>query len=186
MDMDIDMDVPYSVSVFLIHWLLHPILERETPTHASSLPTFIPNADNHAAPTSELWGGYLFEQHHGVSGHGGYDSYGYAQPYYTHSQWQQSQSQIQRRPHSRSGYGTQYDPSGFDRTTPTPPAQPQAITGITIVVDTNVLLDYLMVIQKFVADIERMRWPSVVVIPNVVISELDWCVGPACARSCSN
>lgn len=43
-------------------------------------------------------------------------------------------------------------------------------------VDTNVLLDYLMVIQKFVADVERTKWPSVVVIPSVVISELDWCV----------
>jgi len=45
------------------------------------------------------------------------------------------------------------------------------------VVDTNVLLDYLMLIQKFVADIERTKWPTVVVIPSVVISELDWCVG---------
>jgi len=35
-----------------------------------------------------------------------------------------------------------------------------------------------MVIQKFVADIERTKWPSVVVIPSVVISELDWYVGP--------
>lgn len=47
---------------------------------------------------------------------------------------------------------------------------------MTVVVDTNVLLEYLMVIQKFVADIERTEWPSVVVIPSVVISELDWCV----------
>ena len=39
-----------------------------------------------------------------------------------------------------------------------------------------------MVVQKFVADIERMKWPSVVVIPNVVISELDWCVCPTPAR----
>lgn len=59
-----------------------------------------------------------------------------------------------------------------------PPAQLQAITGATIVVDTNVLLDYLMVVQRFVTDIENAKWPSVVVIPNVVISELDWCVAP--------
>lgn len=43
-----------------------------------------------------------------------------------------------------------------------------------------------MVIQKFVADIERMKWPSVVVIPSVVISELDWYVGPTRGRSYPN
>lgn len=134
-------------------------------------------------------GGYLHEQYHGVSGHGGYDvnnhSYGYEQAYYTHSQWQQSQPQIQQHPH-QSAYGVQYDPSQFGYTIPTSPIQPQAIKGVTVVVDTNVLLDYLMVIQKFVADIERTKWPSVVVIPSVVISELDWCVGPARARSFFN
>jgi predicted ribonuclease YlaK len=55
---------------------------------------------------------------------------------------------------------------------------------MTVVLDTNVLLDYLMVIQKFVADIERMEWPSVVVIPSVVISELDWCVDPCASNNC--
>lgn len=37
-----------------------------------------------------------------------------------------------------------------------------------------------MVVQKFVADIEKTKWPSVVVIPSVVISELDWCVAHLC------
>jgi len=35
-------------------------------------------------------------------------------------------------------------------------------------------LVHLMVIQKFVEDVERIEWPAVVVIPQVVISELDW------------
>ena len=39
---------------------------------------------------------------------------------------------------------------------PTPPP-PRVITGIIIVVDTNVLLDYLMVIQRFVCDLERLE-----------------------------
>ena len=71
----------------------------------------------------------------------------------------------------------QYYSSQFGYAILTPPAKPQAITEATIVVDTNVLLDYLMVIQKLVADIERTKWPSVIIIPSVVISELDWCVG---------
>ena len=50
---------------------------------------------------------------------------------------------------------------------------------VTIVVDTNVLLDYLVVIQKLVGDIEKTEWPSVVLIPGVVISELDWYVDPS-------
>lgn len=33
-----------------------------------------------------------------------------------------------------------------------------------------------MVIQKFVADIEKTELPGVVVVPNAVLSELDWCV----------
>lgn len=115
--------------------------------------------------------------HHGGSGHGDYDStnnhdYGYAQPYYTGVQWQRSQLQAQESP----GYGIQYSAIHFGYPTPTPPTQPQAITKVTVIVDTNVLLDYLMVIQKFVADTEQAEWPSVVVIPSVVISELDWCV----------
>ena len=98
--------------------------------------------------------------------------YGHIQPYYTNAQWQQSRLQIQQSPGYRMHYGAGY--SGYS--TPTPPAKPQVMTRVTIVIDTNVLLDYLMVIQKFVADVEKTGWPSVVVIPSVVISELDWCV----------
>lgn len=72
----------------------------------------------------------------------------------------------------------QYYSSQFGYAILTPPTKPQATTEATIVVDTNVLLDCLLVIQKLVADIEKTRWPSVIVIPGVVISELDWCVGP--------
>ena len=105
------------------------------------------------------------------------NSYGYTQPYYGHSEWQQLQPRPQQYPR-QSDYA-----SRFEGSTPRPPPQPHAITGVTVVVDTNVLLDYLMVIQKFVADIERTKWPSVVVIPSVVISELDWYVGsvPGCS-----
>ena len=173
MDMDVDMDTPYTVSVFptregkyrLTYHLFHAYTERWRLDHACS---WIP-------------GGSLRKQHHGVSGHGGYvvNSYGYTQPYYGHSEWQQLQSRPQQ-------YSLQGDyASRLGNSTPTPPPQPHAITGVTVVVDTNVLLDYLMVIQKFVADIERTKWPSVVVIPSVVISELDWYVGavPACSSS---
>ena len=76
----------------------------------------------------------------------------------------------------------QYHSSQFGYAILMPPAKPQAIMEATVVVDTNVLLDYLMVIQKLVADIERTKWASVIVIPSVVISELDWYVGPTHAR----
>ncbi|KAF9534214.1 PIN domain-containing protein [Crepidotus variabilis] len=42
-----------------------------------------------------------------------------------------------------------------------------------LVVDTNVLLHYLEVLQQFVEDIERLGFPTVVIIPGVVIVELD-------------
>jgi hypothetical protein len=66
-----------------------------------------------------------------------------------------------------------FRPMGRHRPIPAAPA----ISTVHIVLDTNVLLGRLvMVIQKFVEDIERMGWPSSVVVPNVVISELDWWV----------
>lgn len=59
MDVDIDMDVPYSVSVFLIRRHLsaplHLISEGGTSTYASPLPAFIPNAENCATHIPELW-----------------------------------------------------------------------------------------------------------------------------------
>ena len=124
--------------------------------------------------------GYLFKQHNSVSEHSGYDANSHSYVYYT--QWQHPQSRPQQHPR-QGDHGTQYVASQFGYSIPTPPPpKPHAITGVTVIVDTNVLLDYLMVVQKFVADIERMKWPSVVVIPSVVISELDWCVCPTPAR----
>ena len=130
------------------------------------LSVFAPNADGGITHIPGTPDGYLCKQYQDISGHGGYNNlnYGYAQPYHT---------------------GTQYNVGQFGYSTPTPPPQPHAITGVTVVVDTNVLVDYLMVIQKFVGDIESTKWPSVVIIPSVVISELDWCVGIAPARSYS-
>jgi hypothetical protein len=123
-----------------------------------------------------IWDACLFKQYSG--GRGGYDlnhNYRYPQTYYTNTK----QSQI----HQGSGYVGYHDADYFRCQTPTPPVQPRAIT---VVLDTNVLLDYLMVIQKFVGDVERMKWPSVVVIPSVVISELDWCADPsACVEQLS-
>ena len=107
--------------------------------------------------------------------------YGYARPQYFHSQSQQPQPQTQQRPH-QDAYGMQYHSSQFGYAILMPPAKPQAITEATVVVDTNVLLDYLMVIQKLTADIERTEWASVIIILSVVISELGWCVGPTLAR----
>jgi hypothetical protein len=97
-----------------------------------------------------------------------------------------SQSQLEQQYPHQGAYGIQHDPRHSGYTTPTTPSQPHARTGVTVIVDTNVLLDYLMVIQKFVADIERMKWPSVIVIPSVVISELDWCIDSFFIRSPSN
>lgn len=115
--------------------------------------------------------------HHGGSGRGAYErglnneaNYGFTQPYNANTRWQQFQSQTQHAP----SYTMHYYASHFGYPAPNQPTQPQVLTKVTVVVDTNVLLDYLMVIRKFVADIERTKWPSVIIIPSVVISELDW------------
>ncbi|KAG2156162.1 PIN domain-containing protein [Suillus clintonianus] len=42
-----------------------------------------------------------------------------------------------------------------------------------VVLDTNILLDYLDVIQAFVAEVEEQRLPVLMIIPGVVIYELD-------------
>jgi rRNA-processing protein FCF1 len=42
-----------------------------------------------------------------------------------------------------------------------------------VVLDTNILLDYLDVIQAFVAEIEEQGLPVLIIIPGVVIYELD-------------
>lgn len=50
-----------------------------------------------------------------------------------------------------------------------------------IVVDTNVLIDHLNVVTRFIEDIEALTLPVVIVVPNVVISELDGCVRGLCS-----
>ncbi|KAI9063313.1 hypothetical protein FKP32DRAFT_1592756 [Trametes sanguinea] len=42
-----------------------------------------------------------------------------------------------------------------------------------VVVDTNVLIDYCGVIEQFCADVEKAEYPIMVIIPSVVLSELD-------------
>ncbi|TFY83950.1 hypothetical protein EWM64_g79 [Hericium alpestre] len=42
-----------------------------------------------------------------------------------------------------------------------------------LVMDTNVLLDKLDVLQQFVSDVEALSIPVIVIIPGIVISELD-------------
>lgn len=42
-----------------------------------------------------------------------------------------------------------------------------------LVVDTNILLHHLEPLQQFVEDIEKSSIPTVVVVPGIVIHELD-------------
>lgn len=43
-----------------------------------------------------------------------------------------------------------------------------------LVLDTNILIHFLDTIQQFVADAEALNLPVIVLIPGVVVSELDW------------
>ncbi|KZT74322.1 hypothetical protein DAEQUDRAFT_720487 [Daedalea quercina L-15889] len=47
------------------------------------------------------------------------------------------------------------------------------IPDLYLVLDTNVLIDYLDVIKRFNEDIERLCLPITIIIPNVLLSELD-------------
>lgn len=47
-----------------------------------------------------------------------------------------------------------------------------------LVLDTNVLLGHLDVLQQFVDDVERTSAPVIVIVPGVVLSELDGYVSP--------
>lgn len=52
--------------------------------------------------------------------------------------------------------------------------QPPFVEGLTcIVVDTNILLHYLDVVQRFAEDAEHHSFPALIVVPGVVIYELD-------------
>jgi rRNA-processing protein FCF1 len=42
-----------------------------------------------------------------------------------------------------------------------------------VVIDTNILLHHLVVLQQFVEDIQRLSLPTIIVVPGIVIHELD-------------
>jgi predicted ribonuclease YlaK len=42
-----------------------------------------------------------------------------------------------------------------------------------LVLDTNILIHYFDVVQRFTADIENIAVPVLIVIPGIVIRELD-------------
>lgn len=44
-----------------------------------------------------------------------------------------------------------------------------------IVLDTNILLEFLDIIQTFVSEAEQQRLPVLIIIPGAVIHELDVC-----------
>ena len=52
-------------------------------------------------------------------------------------------------------------------------SQDAFIPELYLVLDTNVLIDYLDVIKRFNEDIERLSLPITIIIPNVLLSELD-------------
>ena len=56
------------------------------------------------------------------------------------------------------------------------PHSPQHVAYL--VLDTNVLLGHLDVLQQFVDDVEQASAPVIVIVPGVVLSELDGYVSP--------
>ena len=42
-----------------------------------------------------------------------------------------------------------------------------------IILDTNIILHYLEVIDDFIADIQDLSLPMMIIIPGAVINELD-------------
>ncbi|TFK91475.1 hypothetical protein K466DRAFT_515247 [Polyporus arcularius HHB13444] len=42
-----------------------------------------------------------------------------------------------------------------------------------VVLDTNVLIDYCGIIEQFCEDVERVKYPIMIIVPSVVLSELD-------------
>jgi rRNA-processing protein FCF1 len=42
-----------------------------------------------------------------------------------------------------------------------------------VVIDTNILLHNLEVLQQFVEDIEKLSLPTIILVPGIVIHELD-------------
>ncbi|KAH9853542.1 PIN domain-containing protein [Lenzites betulinus] len=52
-------------------------------------------------------------------------------------------------------------------------AFPTTQQHLHVVIDTNVLIDYCGIVEQFCADVEGAGYPVLVVIPSVVLSELD-------------
>jgi hypothetical protein len=52
-----------------------------------------------------------------------------------------------------------------------------------LVLDTNILLHHLETIEQFIADVESLSLPVMVVIPGIVICELDGFVASLFIRS---
>lgn len=48
-----------------------------------------------------------------------------------------------------------------------------SIAHASLVIDTNVLISYLDVLQQFADDVDRAGEPISIVIPGVVVQELD-------------
>lgn len=42
-----------------------------------------------------------------------------------------------------------------------------------VVIDTNVLIDYRGILEQFCEDVERIGYPIMIIVPSVVLSELD-------------
>lgn len=57
-----------------------------------------------------------------------------------------------------------------------PSQAPLSESGAFVVVDTNILLHDFDVLVQFIEDAERENVPVVIIIPGVVIQELDGCV----------
>jgi predicted ribonuclease YlaK len=51
-----------------------------------------------------------------------------------------------------------------------------------LIIDTNVLLDHLEVLKKFVEHVEGRGLPVILVVPGIVIQELDGSVSPYALR----
>ena len=42
-----------------------------------------------------------------------------------------------------------------------------------MVIDTNVLIDYCGIIEQFCEDVERVKYPIMIIVPGAALSELD-------------
>ena len=49
-----------------------------------------------------------------------------------------------------------------------------------LIIDTNVLIDYKTIIELFCHDVEQAKLPIKLIIPSVVLGELDGYATPRC------